>query len=389
MGPLHGVTVIEIAGIGPGPYCGMLLSDLGADVIRVDRQKPGMFGGWGSVQFDVHGRGRRSIALDLKQRAGVEIVLRLVDRADALIEGFRPGVAERLGIGPESCLERNPKLVYGRMTGWGQEGPLAEAAGHDVNYISLTGALHAIGRDGEPPTIPLNVVGDFGGGAMFLALGVVAGLFEAARSGKGQVVDAAMVDGAASLISFLYGAFAAGFWQDRRSSNLLDGATHFYNVYETRDGKYVSIGSIDPQFYAELLARLELTDETLPGQLDAGSWPLMRERLAELFRTKTRDEWCEIMEGSDVCFAPVLSLGEAPDHAHMKARGAFVEVAGVKQPAPAPRFSRTPGEVRCPPCVPGNDTATILEEAGFSQDEIAQLEGDGVVTAARPESVQG
>ncbi len=379
MGPLEGVKIIELAGIGPVPYAGLLLSDLGADIVRVDRIDDGPFGAWSDPRYDVLARGRRSIRLDLKKPEGLEIALRLMEGADASIEGWRPGVAERLGIGPEICLERNPRLVYGRMTGWGQDGRLAQAAGHDINYIALTGALHAIGKPGEPPTVPLNLVGDFGGGALFLALGVVSALLEASRSGRGQVVDAAMVDGAASLMTVFYGALAAGFWRDERGANMLDGAAPFYGVYETKDGRYVALGAIEPQFYAELLERLGLSNEDLPGQLDMAGWPRLRARLAELFRTKTREQWCKILEGSDACFAPVLGLTEAPAHPHMRERAAFVELDGVEQPAPVPRFSRSRCRIPRGPRRAGSDTVEILSQLGVGRQETARLARERVV----------
>jgi alpha-methylacyl-CoA racemase len=318
-------------------------------------------------------RGRRSVAVDLKHPDGVETVLRLVEKADALIEGFRPGVMERLGLGPDVCLDRNPGLVYGRMTGWGQEGPMAKAAGHDINYIALAGVLDHIGRAGERPLPPLNLVGDFGGGGMLMAFGVVCALLERTRSKQGQVVDAAMVDGASVLMQMMYGMRAMGIWQDERGTNLLDTGAHFYDVYETRDGKHVSIGSIEPQFYAELLEKTGLQGEELPQQLDKSQWPMLRERLAEIFRAKTRDEWCEIMEGSDVCFAPVLSMGEAPEHPHNVHRGTFIEHGGAVQAAPAPRFSRTPPEVTRPAPHIAQDTESVLADHGFSGEEIAKL----------------
>jgi len=370
MGPLAGIKVIELAGIGPGPFCAMLLADLGADIVRVDRIDRA---GRRSATGDVLVRGRRSIAVDLKSEDGVATVLRLVERADALLEGFRPGVTERLGLGPAECLQRNPRLVYGRMTGWGQDGPLAQAAGHDLNYIALTGALHSFARRGERPVPPLNTVGDFGGGGMFLAVGVLAALLEARSSGKGQVVDAAMVDGAAYLMTMFYEWLAWGGWKDQPGTNVLDTGAHFYDVYETSDGKYVSIGSIEPQFYAELLRLAGLAKEDLPAQSDRAGWPAMKERLAALFRTRTRDEWCRIMEGSDVCFAPVLSLREAPAHSHNVARNVFVEVEGALVPAPAPRFSRTPARIQRPPAVPGEHTDEVLGEWGFSPAEISRL----------------
>jgi alpha-methylacyl-CoA racemase len=373
MGPLKGVKVIELAGIGPGPFCGMMLSDMGAEVLRIDRAQHVRGKASRHRAADVVGRGRRSVGVDLKNLAGVETILRLIERADVLIEGFRPGVMERLGLGPDVCLARNPRLVYGRMTGWGQQGPLAHAAGHDINYIALGGALHAIGRAGERPLPPLNLVGDYGGGGMLLAFGVLAALVERSQSGKGQVVDAAMVDGAAVLMALFHGMRAAGFWRDERGTNLLDTGAHFYDVYETADGKYVALGSIEPQFYAELLRLTGLGDESLPAQTDRARWPEMKERLAKVIKAKTRDEWTEIMEGSEVCFAPVLSMAEAPEHRHNKARGTFIELEGVVQPAPAPRFSRTPPEVAGPPAYLGQHTDEVLADWGFSADEIAQL----------------
>lgn len=363
---------MEIAGIGPGPFCAMMLADMGADVVRVDRAQ-GVSGLPGNNSFDLINRGRRSVGVDLKNPDGVEVVLRLVDQADALIEGFRPGVAERLGVGPDVCLERNPRLVYGRMTGWGQDGPMAQAAGHDINYISLAGALEPIGRAGERPMPPLNLIGDFGGGGMLLAYGIVCGLLEAKQSGHGQVVDAAMVDGAAVLMTFIHGLRAMGFWEDGRGTNLLDTGAWFYEVYETADGKFVSVGSLEPQFYAELLRLSGLDQDDLPAQMDRSTWPAMKERIAEVFKTKTRDEWCSLMEGTDVCFAPVLSMEEAPDHPHNRARGTFIEVGGVTQPGPAPRFSRTAAEIKGPPPIPGQHTDEVLGEWGFSPDEILKL----------------
>ncbi len=372
-GPLAGIKIVELVGIGPGPFAAMLLADLGADVIRVDRAQNVSGGDPESPPIDLLARGRRNVGVDLKSPAGVETVLRLVEQADVLIEGFRPGVMERLGLGPDVCAKRNPRLVYGRMTGWGQEGPLAQAAGHDINYISLTGALHAIGRQGEAPVPPLNLVGDFGGGTMYLIMGVLAALVERQASGKGQVVDAAMTDGAASLMTIFYGIKAIGFWKDERGVNMLDTGAHFYDVYETKDGKYVSIGSIEPQFYALLLKHTGLAGETLPSQFDRDEWPALKERVAGIIRTKTRDEWCAIMENTDVCFAPVLSMSEAPHHPHNVARGTFTEVKGIVQPAPAPRFSRTPGAIQRPPAHPGQHTDEALADWGFSAAEIATL----------------
>ena len=373
MGALNGVKIVEFAGIGPAPMCAMLLADMGAEILRVDRLQPSGLGIPVSPRYSVMERGRRSIAVDLKNPEGLEAVQRLLVHADALIEGFRPGVMERLGLGPEVCLERNPKLVFGRVTGWGQEGPLAHAAGHDINYISLTGAAHGIGRPGHAPTPPLNLVGDFGGGALYLALGIVAALLEVRSSGKGQVVDAAMVDGAASLMASTYGMYAAGRVDNRRGENLLDGGAHFYDAYETADGKYVSIAAIEPKFYADLLDRLGLADEELPPQMERDRWPELKRRLAELFRTKTRQQWCDILEGTDVCFAPVLDFEEAPRHPHNLARQTFVEVDGVIQPAPAPRFSRTRSRIRSAPSAPGEHTVEGLRDWGFSPGEIERL----------------
>ena len=379
MGPLAGITVIEIAGIGPGPFCGMLLADLGADVIRIDRAQAVKGGDPERPPADLLARGRRSVGVDLKNPDGVEVVLSLVETADALIEGFRPGVTERLGIGPDDCLARNPRLVYGRMTGWGQDGPYASTAGHDINYIALAGALDSIGRRGEAPVPPLNLVGDFGGGGLMLAFGLVAALLEAQRSGQGQVIDAAMVDGAASLMTMMHSFRAMGLWNDERGTNMLDTGAHYYDVYETADGKYVSIGSIEPQFYAELLRLTGLEGEELPWQQDRNEWPAMKERLAGIFRSKTRDEWCALMEGSDVCFAPVLSMGEAPQHPHNVHRGTFVDVAGITQPGPAPRFSRTPGEIRRPPAHAGQHTDEVLTESGVDADRLAKLREAGAI----------
>jgi alpha-methylacyl-CoA racemase len=372
-GPLEGIRVIEIAGIGPGPFCAMLLADLGADVLRIDRADRVRGPGPGVVAFDLTARSRRSAAIDLKHPRGVEAVLRLVDRADVLTEGFRPGVMERLGLGPDVCLARNPRLVYGRMTGWGQEGPLAKAAGHDINYIALAGALAHFAREGQKPTPPLNMVGDFGGGGIFLALGLLAALLERARSGKGQVVDAAMVDGAAVLMTMIWGLYQTGGHSLVPGTNLLDTGAHFYEVYETSDGKYVSLGSIEPQFYAELLERLGLESEPLPDQLDRAQWPALKGRLEALFRTRTREEWCALLEGTDVCFAPVLSMPEAAAHPHARARRAFVEVDGKQQPAPAPRFSRTPLAAPTPPAGIGEHTDRALRDWGFPAELLAEL----------------
>jgi alpha-methylacyl-CoA racemase len=379
MGPLDGVSILEIAGIGPGPFAAMMLSDMGANVLRIDRTDAARnTQGQGTRAFDILGRGRKSAAVDLKDPRGVELVLGLAERADALLEGFRPGVMERLGLGPDVCLERNPRLVYGRMTGWGQEGPLAHAAGHDINYIALSGALEPIGRQGQAPVPPLNLVGDFGGGGMLLAYGVVCALVERQQSGTGQVVDAAMVDGSAALMAVFYGAAQSGFWGER-GTNMLDTGAHFYDAYETSDGKYISIGSIEPQFYAELLQRLELLDADLPPQMDKAQWPALKEQIAKLFKSKTRDEWCALLEGTDVCFAPVLSLLEAPEHPHNRARGTFVEIDGAVQPRPAPRFSRTDPEISRPPARPGQHTAEALAEWGIPAARITSLRNSGTI----------
>ena len=379
MGPLAGIRVIEIAGIGPGPFCAMMLADLGAEVVRIDRADRARGGSSPNVALDLLNRGRKSVAVDLKHPDGIETVLALVEQADALVEGFRPGVMERLGLGPDVCAARNPRLVYGRMTGWGQEGPYASAAGHDINYISLAGALGPIGRRGEAPVPPLNLVGDFGGGGMLLALGIAAALVESQRSGQGQVIDAAMVDGAAVLMTFIHGLKAMGMWGPERGTNLLDTGAHFYDVYETADGEHVSIGSIEPQFYAELLRLSGLEGEDLPWQMDRDHWPALKEKVAAIFRQKTRDEWCELMEGTDVCFAPVLSMDEAPGHPHNVHRGTFTEVSGVTQPAPAPRFSRTESEIQGPPPMAGQHTDEVLSAWGFDDDRIAKLRGAGAV----------
>ena len=380
MGPLSGLRVVEIAGIGPGPFCAMMLADMGADVIRVDRAQAVRGGDPDAPPADVMNRGRRSIGVDLKHPDGVATVLDLVAQADALLEGFRPGVAERLGVGPDECLERNPRLVYGRMTGWGQDGPYAPTAGHDINYIALAGALDPIGRAGGPPTPPLNLVGDFGGGGLMLAFGLVCGMLEAQRTGEGQVVDAAMVDGSAVLMTMFHAFTAMGIWNPERGTNLLDTGAHFYDTYECADGKYVAIGSIEPQFYAELLRLTELTDDQdFAAQMDRSRWPELKDRLRVVFRSRTRDEWCEIMEGTDVCFAPVLSIAEAPHHPHNVERGTFVEVAGVTQPAPAPRFSRTAAEIQRPPAHAGQHTDELLAELGYDDGRVEKLRELGAI----------
>lgn len=374
MGPLNGIRIVEIASIGPGPFCAMMLSDMGADVIRIERTgiRPR------ASRFNVLNRGRRSIALDLKQERGVATALHLVEQADALIEGFRPGVMERLGLGPDVCRARNKRLTYGRMTGWGQTGPLRNAAGHDINYIALSGALHSIGRAGEGPVPPLNLIGDFGGGGMLLAFGVVCGILEARKSGQGQVVDAAMTEGSALLMSMIYGLHAAGEWTNERGTNLLDGGAHFYDVYECADGKWVSIGSIEPQFYALLIEKAGLNEISARPQMDKTEWRDLKARCTTLFKTRTRDEWCRLMDGSDVCFAPVLDLDEAPKDAHNVARGAFVEIDGVIQPAPAPRFSRTVPEIETGS--DGERVDEVLERWNLSASDIAELRRSGVIS---------
>ncbi|MGE0742614.1 MAG: CaiB/BaiF CoA transferase family protein [Hyphomonadaceae bacterium] len=361
-GPLSGIKVVEFAGIGPGPFCCMLLSDMGADVVRVDRK-----GGAGSPNYDILARGRRSVALDLKQAADVAVAKALVEKADVLVEGFRPGVMERLGLGPEDAFKSNPRLVYGRMTGWGQTGPLSQAAGHDLNYIAITGALHAMGKADRPPAPPLNLVGDFGGGALYLAMGICAALLEREKSGKGQVIDAAITDGTASLVSMMYGFRHAGIWGDARDSNLLDGGAPFYDTYETKDGKYVSIGSLEPQFYALLMEKSGLgADPAFAVQMDRNAWPAMTDKITAIIKTKTRDEWSALLEGTDACFAPVLDFAEAPAHPHNAARQTFVEAFGVTQPAPAPRFSRTESAIQGPPAPAGKHTEAVLTDWGIS-----------------------
>ncbi len=378
-GPLSGYRIIEIAGIGPGPFSAMMLADMGAEVVRIDRAQSVAGRDPAQPSRDVLNRGRRSVGVDLKHPDGVETVLKMVEQADAIIEGFRPGVAERLGIGPEVCLDRNPRLVYGRMTGWGQDGPYAGMSGHDINYIALSGSLSAFGRKGDPPVPPLNLVGDFGGGGMLMAYGIVCGLLETQRSGEGQVIDAAMVDGSALLATFIYGMRALGAWQDERGTNILDTGAWFYEVYETADGEYVSFGSLEPQFFAELIRLTGLADEGVPQQMDRTTWPAMKDRLAAVIKTRTRDEWCQRMEGTDVCFAPVLGMAEAPSHPHNRHRGTFVDVAGVAQPAPAPRFSRTPGGIAMPPPHAGQHTVEVLTDWGFGEADVAKLLETGAI----------
>jgi len=384
MGPLEQIRIVELAGIGPGPMCAMLLSDMGAEVIRITRISPSGLGIPMPTRFDLLARGRLQVPVDLGRSEGVELVLKLVATADALIEGFRPGVTERMGLGPEECLKRNPKLVYGRMTGWGQQGPLAQAAGHDINYIALSGALHSFGRKGQAPVPPLNLVGDFGGGALYLAFGIVCGILNARLSGLGQVVDAAMVDGAASLMTMFYGLKAMGVWSQTRGENLLDTGAHFYEVYETLDGKFVAVGALEPKFYKELLIRLGLDGEELPEQLDRNHWPNMKQRFQEVFKSKTREQWCKLLEGTDTCFAPVLSMEEAPSHPHNAARGTFLELDGIPQPGPAPRFSRTPPQISRPPTPPSPETTReALLNWGVEEEEIESLLQSGVIGPPR------
>jgi alpha-methylacyl-CoA racemase len=370
MGPLNGYTVIELSGIGPAPMAGMILADMGAEVIRIERA-----GAWNPLKSrDVSFRGKKSVVLNLKHPQGVDTLLRMVENADVLIDPYRPGVCEKLGIGPDVCLERNPKLIFGRMTGWGQEGPLAKAAGHDINYISITGALHATGRPGEKPVPPLNLVGDMGGGGMLLVSGILAALLETHNSGKGQVIDAAMVDGAAQLMWMFHGFHALGAWDEsQRGANMLDGGAHFYDSYECADGEYISIGSIEPQFYALLKEKAGLDEETFANQNDKAAWPELTGKLAEVFKTKTQAEWCDLMEGTDVCFAPVLNFIEAAKHPANIAREVYIEVDGITQPAPAPRFSRTPSEVRHGAHELGTDTHEVLTAMGFESREIEAL----------------
>ena len=363
MSALKGTKIIEIAGIGPAPFAGMLLADMGAEVILVDRKQNY---GKGS-KFEVSGRGKKSIAVDLKSEKGIELVLKLVESADALIEGFRPGVMERLGLGPELCMQKNKNLIYGRMTGWGQTGPLANAAGHDINYISLAGALGSTGRNGEPPAPPLNLIGDFGGGGMLLALGICAALVNVKNGGKGQVIDAAMTEGTAQLMSMIYGMKASGFWTDQQQSNLLDGATHFYDSYECKDGKFVSLGSIEPQFYSILLDKMELDSNEFSEQMNKEKWNEYKAEFKKVFLSKTRDEWCGIMEGTDICFAPVLSMDEAINHPHNKERNSFSTIDEVTQPSPAPLFSETPSKIKHLQNPIGRDTKEILDSIGWTE----------------------
>ena len=381
-GPLAGIRVVEMVGLGPCPFAAMMLADMGAEVIRIDRKaSPGAANPFPMLgtKYDVMARGRRSLALDLKHSAGRDTLLRLIDKADIVLEGFRPGVMERLGLGPEVCHARNPALVYGRVTGWGQHGPLSQAAGHDINYVALTGMLHAMGRAGEPPAPPLNLVGDFGGGAMMLAFGVVCAVLEARKSGHGQVVDAAMTDGAALLGAMMYGLRAHGTWGDQRDANLLDGGAHFYDTYACADGKFISIGAIEPQFYALLLKLAKVDDPAFDAQMDPCMWPELSEKFATLFMTRSRESWCQLLEGTDACFAPVLDMAEAPQHPHNVARGTFVNIGGVIQPAPAPRFSRTAPEIGITPALPGQHSAAVLKDWGWSDDEVAALREQHII----------
>ncbi|MSQ71479.1 MAG: CoA transferase [Betaproteobacteria bacterium] len=380
MGPLAGIKVIEMVGIGPGPLCAMLLADMGAEVIRIDR--PGGESRSGR-SAGLLGRNRKSVIVDLKNPAGIATVLRLTKRADALLEGFRPGVMERLGLGPDECLMRNPGLVYGRITGWGQDGPLAQSAGHDINYIALSGALHAIGEKGGRPLAPLNLLGDFAGGAMFLAFGMVCALLEARQSGMGQVIDSSMVEGTAVLTTLFYAMHQAGTWNDERGTNGVDGASHFYNTYETQDGKWIAVGAMESQFYATLVSKIGADPELFKEQNQPDKWPQLKAELARIFKSRTREQWQALLEGGDACFSPVLSLAEAPAHPHNRARGAFIEVEGTVQPAPAPRFSRTRPEVKHGPRPPGTDTVEVLQAWDFSRDEIRALESTGAVVARR------
>ncbi len=381
-GPLRGVRVIELGALGPAPYCGALLSDLGADVVRIDRLVVNDLGVETPPRFDFYNRNKRSVALDLKHPDGLAAALDLVAQADVLIEGFRPGVAEKLGIGPLDCRARNPRLVFGRMTGWGQTGPMAQQAGHDINYIALSGALHGMGPGDGRPAVPLNLVGDLGGGAMYLAVGVLAAYVEAQRSGQGQVVDAAMIDGVSNLLSLMYGFMQGGMWKDARESNLSDGGAHFYGTYRTRDEKYVAVGAIEARFYAQLLAGMGLNAADLPPQNDEASWPQMRKQFAEVFATRTRDEWVQAMQGFDACFSPVLNLHEAPQHPQLRDRGSFIQFDEVLHPAPAPRFERTPANLRRPAPRPGQHTQEVLRDWGMADERAQQLLRPGTARQA-------
>lgn len=378
-GPLSGLRIIEFEGIGPGPFAGMMLADHGAEVIRIAR--PGKTRLGGIDRTDILARSRKVIAVDIKAPEGVAVVRDLCTRADGIIEGFRPGVMERLGLGPDVLIADNPRLVYGRVTGWGQEGPLAQAAGHDINYIAVSGVLHTVGRAGERPVPPVNYVGDFGGGAMMLAFGMAAALLHVARGGSGQVIDAAMTDGSALLSAMMWQMRGAGVWRDERGANWIDGGTHFYDSYACADGKYVAVGAIEPQFYAMLRAKLGLGDDPdFDAQMNPAAWGALKAKLAAIFATRTRDQWCALLEGSDACVSPVLSLAEAPEHPHNKARGSFIQVNGLTQPAPAPRFSASDAQTPTPARAAGDDAAALLAEMGYDEARIAALQGSGVVT---------
>lgn len=380
MGPLEGVKIVEMAGIGPAPFCAMLLADMGAEVIRVDRLTASGIGIAVPPEFDLLNRNKRSLGIDIKSEEGRETLLDLIAQSDVLIEGFRPGVMERLGLGPDDCLTVNPKLVYGRMTGWGQDGPLSQAAGHDINYIALTGALAAIGKQGEAPVIPLNLIGDFAGGSLYLAMGVLAAVLAVRNGGSGQVVDAAVIDGTANLLSLIYSYRQAGFWSLDRGVNVIDGGAPFYDVFETQDGKYISLGAVEGKFYREFLQRAGIADEDLPPQNNPKSWPQLKKRFADLFKTKTRDQWCELLEGTDACFAPVLDLEECISHPHNQHRGIYQSVGGVTHPAPAPRFSKTASEISSGASSIGSDSAAILKDWGLSDARIDRLVAEGIVS---------
>ncbi|MEX3898675.1 CaiB/BaiF CoA transferase family protein [Paraburkholderia sp. BR10954] len=379
MGPLAGVRIVELAGIGPGPMAAMLLADLGATVLRIERRQPVKLGIERPLRYNLLLRNRKTIALDLKDPQAVELVLGLVERADALIEGFRPGVTERLGLGPQVCLERNPKLAYGRITGWGQEGPLARYAGHDLNYIAITGVLNAIGRCDQSPSIPLNLIGDYAGGSLYLAMGLLSAILHARNGGAGQVVDAAIVDGTANLATTFFGMQAAGIWRDGRGTNVTDSGSHFYDVYECADGKWITVGPIEDKFYVELLRLLDIDPQTLGTQLDASNWPAARALFALKFKSRTREQWSTLLEHTDACFAPVLSWTEAPEHAHLKARGTFIEVDGIVQPAPAPRFSATVPAKPTPPEAPDASTVEAALAAWLDPARIGELKEAGTL----------
>lgn len=379
-GPLSGLRIVEFAGVGPGPFCAMLLADMGAEVLTIDRVTPHGLGIPKEPRFNPTFRSRASIRVDLKTPQGRDVALELVARADAVLEGNRPGVMERLGLGPDACLARNPALVYGRMTGWGQTGPLAQQVGHDLNYLALSGALSLLGPQDRPPPVPLNLLADLGGGGLYLALGVLAALHEARDSGRGQIVDAAMLDGIGSLMTHQFGYFGAGTWVNQRESNFLDGGAPWYNTYETADGQYVAVGAIEPKFYQELVRGMGLDPDNLPAQMDRQAWPAVREKFTAIFKGAIRAEWESRMQGRDACFSPVLTPAEATDHPHMRARGAYVEIEGVTHPAPAPRFSRTPAAISAPPPIPGQHTTQALLNWGFSAETIGKLRDEDVVS---------